>query len=309
MPVIDNPYLVDEKDIAYAPSDIDLNKGRMTRSQVNDLIDSLCDTRMENPDVVLMDQIKNNSKFYDPIAQEKYEIEQDRISIEDDILKGIFESDAPMSIEERNEYIANGTYQKYQDMLSRRTGKNEYQRTKEDIDTMNDIEAEIRARANTPIGGMVEATEVISEEVVDTSSFPNEGTDVITKTDVVDETEVSYKSEEDTRLDAESVIEEFEHEREETKDEKHLSKSSVKKLLSFPNAIAGLTDPHVNNDESLSDVVDQLKETVEDITSPDTVVNAIEKNVDDSEDDDYVPMTMEEFNDVPATEINFIASL
>ena len=136
MPVIDNPYTVDESNYAYSPSDMDLSHKNMSQQDINHLIDSLCKTRMENPDVMLMDQIKNQHQFIDPILQEQRELEQDNIAVEEEILKGIFESDTPMSVEEQNELIAKGMYQKYQEMKARKQGKSVQQMTKEDKEAL-----------------------------------------------------------------------------------------------------------------------------------------------------------------------------
>ena len=70
MPVINNPYNVDESNYAYAPSDLDLNHRGMSQKDINALIDSMCKTRMENPDVVMMDNVKNDE------GEEKCEIEE-----------------------------------------------------------------------------------------------------------------------------------------------------------------------------------------------------------------------------------------
>ena len=209
MPVINNAYPVDESNYAYSPSDMDITHKDMSRKDINNLIDSLCKTRMENPDVVLMDNIKNEAKFYDPIAQEKRELEQDNIAVEEEILKGIFESDTPMSVEEQNELIANGVYQKYQEMKARKQGKSVQQMAKEDNETMNDIEAELRASMNTPMAGDIEqVTEVISEtpmEEITESSFPVEFTEEKESTgtgEIANPVEGTTLVEEGTRADA-----------------------------------------------------------------------------------------------------------
>jgi hypothetical protein len=303
MPVINNAYPVDESNYAYSPSDMDITHKDMSRKDINNLIDSLCKTRMENPDVVLMDNIKNEAKFYDPIAQEKRELEQDSIAVEEEILKGIFESDAPMSVEEQNELIANGMYQKYQEMKARKQGKSVQQMAKEDNEAMNDIEAELRASMNTPMAGDIErVTEVISEtpiEEITESPFPVEFTEEKESTgtgEIANPVEGTTLVEESAGMDAESVIDTFETERNKP-EEKHLSKESIAKIVgALPTAAAVMANPQ---EETLEDVMTEFNDTMDNIKN---LPEAITANNNDVEEDK--PMSVEEFNDVPATEIN-----
>jgi hypothetical protein len=303
MPVINNAYPVDENNYAYSPSDMDITHKDMSRKDINNLIDSLCKTRMENPDVVLMDNIKNEAKFYDPVVQEKKELEQDNIAVEEEILKGIFESDTPISVEEQNELIAKGIYQKYQEMKARKQGKSVQQMAKEDNEAMNDIEAELRASINTPIAGDIEqVTEVISEtpmEEITESSFPVEFTEEKWSDgtgEIANPVEGTTLIEEGVGMDAESVIDTFESERNKP-EEKHLSKESIAKLVGgFPTAVAAMANPQ---EETLEDVMTEFNDTVDSIKN---LPEAITANNNDAEEDK--PMSVEEFNDVPATEIN-----
>ena len=301
MPVINNAYPVDESNYAYSPSDMDITHKDMSRQDINNLIDSLCKTRMENPDVVLMDQIRDEAKFYDPIAQEKRELEQDNIAVEEEILKGIFESDTPMSVEEQNELIANGMYQKYQEMKARKLGKSVQQMAKEDNEAMNDIEAELRASMNTPMAGDIEqVTEVISEtpmEEITESSFPVEFTEEKESTgtgEIANPVEGTTLVEEGTGMDAESVIDTFEAVRNKP-EEKHLSKESIAKIVGgLPTAAAVMANPQ---EETLEDVMTEFNDTVDSIKNlPETIA------ANNNEEDKH--MSIEEFNDVPATEIN-----
>lgn len=298
MPIINNEYPLEQGDVAYAPSDMD-SRNNMSRKDINALIDSLCKTRMENQDVVLLDSIQQQ-KPYDPVRQEAYELEQDRIAIEDDILKSIFESSTPMTIEERNEYIANGMYDKYQQMIARRQMKTPAQIAKEDNEAMYDIEAEIKARQATPSPEELEqVTEVISEEVTENDNFPAD--EIVEEDTVASEDTISDETTTDTKLDAEQVIDIFETGREPEPEKK---KPNLNKALAFPNMIAGLANPVVEDDRSITDIAEELKDTMQNITSGKAIVDAIKDNEPEEDDDDYTPMTMEEFNDVPATEIS-----
>lgn len=303
MPVINNAYPVDESNYAYSPSDMDITHKDMSRKDINTLIDSLCKTRMENPDVVLMDNIRNEAKFYDPVVQEKKELEQDNIAVEEEILKGIFESDTPISVEEQNELIAKGIYQKYQEMKARKHGKSVQQMAKEDNEAMNDIEAELRASINTPMAGDIEqVTEVISEtpmEEITESSFPVEFTEekwFDGTGEIANPVEGTTLIEEGVGMDAESVIDTFESERNKP-EEKHLSKESIAKIVGgLPTAAAVMANPQ---EETLEDVMTEFNDTVDSIKNlPETIA----ANNNDVEEDK--PMSVEEFNDVPATEIN-----
>lgn len=269
MPVINNAYPVDESNYAYSPSDMDITHKNMSRKDINNLIDSLCKTRMENPDVILMDNIKNEAKFYDPITQEKRELEQDNIAVEEEILKGIFESDAPMSVEEQNELIANGMYKKYQEMKARKQGKSVQQMAKEDNEAMNDIEAELRASMNTPMVGDIEqVTEVISEtpmEEITESSFPVEFTE---------EKESTGTGEIANPVEGTTLVEEG---------------------AGMATAVV-IDNPQ---EETLEDVITEFNDTVDNIKNLPEAIVANNNDVEESK-----PMSVEEFNDVPATEIN-----
>lgn len=167
MPIIDNNYKVTDDTYAYAPSDLDYNS-RLSNKDLSKLIDSLCEARSENSEAMLMDQVKSNSSFLDPLVQEEREIEEDMMDIEEDILKSIFESGTELSIEERNELIANGLYQKYQAMIAARNNQED--------DAMSDIEAELRAGLESSgnlEGGIINenaVTEPIFQPSADTSN-------------------------------------------------------------------------------------------------------------------------------------------
>ena len=111
-------------------------RNNLSDKQINELIDSLCTIRMENPDVLAMDNINNQRvDTMDPFEREQLEIETDRVNIEADILRNIFENTStPMSFEEMNELKAKGLYDKYID------NKN----NKGDMDMMSDIERELQ---------------------------------------------------------------------------------------------------------------------------------------------------------------------
>ena len=312
MPVIDNAYKITEDNYAYSPSDLDSKHSNLSRQDMNALIDSLCKERMENPDVVILDEIQQRYPN-DPILQERMELEQDSIAVEEEILKGIFESSTPMSIEERNELVAKGLYDKYQTMKAKKLGKTPQQIAKEDNEAMADIEAELRANVNKPTAGEIESiTEVISEEEVIEESFPEQQESLGTG-EVAVEVEGTTLTEEDTgygTVEVEPISEEDANKmacldtlgREEYKEEEKESKETVSKVLSFPSAVAGMAYPEKPYGDN---EIEELKEVIDSITSPDKLTSAIKEEIDrQNPEEEEVQMSIEDINDVPATNIS-----
>jgi len=337
MPVIDNAYRITDDTYSYSPSDLD-RRSNLSRADMNNLIDSLCKERMENPDVVLMDNIQQQRYPDDPIRQEYFELEQDNIAVEEEVLKNIFESDTPMSIEERNEYIANGLYDKYKYMKARKLGKTASQMTKEDNEAMGIIEEELKAEMlNKPIDTDIESvTEVISEEDINVS-FREETESSVTD-ETVNESKDTFISTEDTQMveldniteeefkklypiteqeaikmasldtlgreeytEEEDIIETFKKVRESNK-KSILTKEQVYKIVTgLPTAAAALANPNTSN-ETLDDVTEELSNTIDAVSSPETIIDAI-KSTDDNNEEEHT-MSLEEFNDVPATNIS-----
>jgi hypothetical protein len=332
MPVIDNAYKITEDNYAYSPSDLDSKHPNLSRQDMNALIDSLCKERMENPDVVILDKIQQRYPN-DPIMQERMELEQDNIAVEEEILKGIFESSTPMTIEERNELVAKGLYDKYQTMKAKKLGKTPQQIAKEDNEAMADIEAELRANVNKPTQGEIESiTEVISEEEVIEESFPEQQESLGTG-EVAVEVEGTTLTEEDTgygTVEVEPISEEDANKmacldalgREEYKETtsnpivdylglvepsdeevtEAKTKEIVSKALSFPSAVAGMVypeKPYGDNNE-----IEELKEVIDSITSPDKLTSAIKEEIDRKNPSEEVQMSVEDINDVPATNIS-----
>ena len=64
----------------------------LSDEDLNTLIDTLCSARENNPDVVLLDNIKQEQSHIDPFIQEKMNEEYEKEIIQNDIIKGIFES-------------------------------------------------------------------------------------------------------------------------------------------------------------------------------------------------------------------------
>lgn len=378
MPVINNAYKIDDDNYSFSPSDMDSKHPNLTNKEISSLVDSLCDVRMENPDVVLLDKI-NNRKI-NPIEQERLELEQDSIAVEEEVLRDIFESGSPMSIEERNELVAKGLYDKYQEMKSRNVNKSQYQTNLDNTDISASMEAELMASMNTPLSGDIESiTEVISEEVeeqsfpepvqedktsneTETITFSPEDIDISTVKEAAEAWEIinnniksifgdkeepdepaltEYEIEGATsatevqeimkkvvygkytiteeeaikmaQLDTlgreeyeeKDIVSEFAAEHmESTKEKPHLSKDQIAKVIgAVPTAAAVLANP-TGEGESLEEITEQLTNTLDVISDPNELVGALESHIEETVEEESEPMSIEEFNDVPATNID-----
>lgn len=161
-------------------------RNNLSNKQINELIDSLCTIRMENPDVLMMDNINNQRvDNMDPFEREQLEIEADRVNIEADILKNIFENTStPMSFEEMNELKAKGLYDKYID------NKN----NEGDMDMMNDIEKELQEELNKDTvlpGSIITDDEPVVEELNNREEESARFQESDTESTSITETEVS----------------------------------------------------------------------------------------------------------------------
>ena len=113
----------------------------LSDEDLNALVDTLCSARDNNPDVVLLDSIKQEQSHIDPFIQEKMNEEYEKEIIQNDIIKSIFESSTPMTQEEMNELKAKGIYNKY---IRNNRNYNPY----EEEDAMQSVEEEIMRTMN-----------------------------------------------------------------------------------------------------------------------------------------------------------------
>lgn len=274
--------------IDYAPSDIDVVRRNMSDSDINGLIDVLCSARADNPDVVLMDSIQGQqSTPINPIEQEKIALRQDSDSIEDELVRNIFENNwnNPLSIEEINELKAKGIYDRY--MKSKSKGNIQEE------NTMSDIEAEIKANMNKELpGGIENITEVIEEkeEVSQEDSFQSDG---FNKEDSSSNENINTgTSEEAIRICTEIA-------------------DNTKKTASNIVFEAGNINDYLSRE--LTETIDEIisEKAIEKIASEanknDTIHDFVVDHYNNSsiEDcDNRNDMSIEDFNDVPATELN-----
>lgn len=258
---------MDENKIDYAMSDLDI-KSNMSDKDINALIDSLCNMRMENSDVVLMDNIINSTvnNNYDPVAQEKYELEQDKIAIENDIMRSIFENTtSSMDIEEYNMLKAKGIYDKYVQ------SKN----IENDNGDMNSIENEIKMSiSNNPIPG-----DIIEEQSIESISrkeVSEENNNIFQEPISIKESIISNENKDAVNIqeDSEQILNEM------TSSEGDNIMNNDK-FSSMVRSIADYSKNLPDDSKELCDVIDEVVSNKQDNT-----------NID-----------IENLNDVPATEL------
>ena len=83
---------------------------KLSDKEIDNLIGELCSARDNNPDVKVIDNIKNN---INPVLQEQIDITNDAIIVEEDILNSILKSEMPLTHEEIDILKANNLYNKY----------------------------------------------------------------------------------------------------------------------------------------------------------------------------------------------------
>lgn len=264
---------MDENKIDYAMSDLDI-KSNMSDKDINALIDSLCNMRMENSDVVLMDNIINSTvnNNYDPVAQEKYELEQDKIAIENDIMRSIFENTtSSMDIEEYNMLKAKGIYDKYVQ------SKN----IENDNGVMNSIENEIKMSINNnPIPG-----DIIEEQAIESitrKEVSEENNNIFQEPISIKESIISNENKDVVNIqeDSEQILNEMtSSEGDNIMNNDKFSKS----VFEFPSMVRSIADYSKNlpdDSKELYDVIDEV-----------------------SNKQDNTNIDIENLNDVPATEL------
>lgn len=251
----------------------------LSDNDVDSLIRELCSARKNNTDVEIVDNISDYSNSINLIEQEKIDIKRDAEMINDDILKSIFESDTPLSQEEMNELKAKGIYAEYM---------SKFNNNQEDND-MQLIEEEIR---NNLARDEESVIEVISEDEVPVNSFPEE-TESNKESDTFDE---DINTNENKKSSPKVLI----------SGDRSVSKT-LADAMAFPNFVNGAVSdmggiPY--SEESLEDVTKELVDTVDKVTSVEGLQEAMATELKDESSDDDREMTIEEFNDVPATELS-----
>ena len=248
--------------------------GKLSDSDLDNLIGELCRTRDSNPDVKLMDNIMKGHTI-NPILQEQLDIVRDASIIEEDIVTSLFKSSEPLSQEEVNMLKAKNLYDKYINYNNQVQGE----------DAIDSIEEEIRKSLS-----IESVTEIISEEeVITQESFPEE-TELNTEFDNSDKNNDIIITKEDNKVNGGHIIME--------------ENNVLKTAMAFPKFVADIAldgKPYIN--ESLTDVVEELGDTIEKVTSSETIISELKKNESLVVEEDEHEMTIEEFNDVPATNL------
>lgn len=255
----------------------------LSDNDVDSLIGELCSARKNNLDVGIVDNISNYNNSTNLIEQEEIDIKKDAEMINDDILKSIFESDTPLSQEEMNELKAKGIYAEYMSKFNNNQEDN----------AMQSIEEEIR---NSLAIDEESITEVISEEKeVSTDSFPEE-TESNKESDTSDK---DINTNENKKSSPKVLI---------SGDDRSVGKkSALASAMAFPNFVSGAVSDMGGTpygEESLEDVAKELVDTVDKVTSVEGLQEAMAAESKDENSDDDREMTIEEFNDVPATELS-----
>ena len=255
----------------------------LSDNDVDSLIGELCSARKNNLDVGIVDNISNYNNSTNLIEQEEIDIKKDAEMINDDILKSIFESDTPLSQEEMNELKAKGIYAEYMSKFNNNQEDN----------AMQSIEEEIR---NNLARDEESITEVISEEKeVSTDSFPEE-TESNKESDTSDK---DINTNENKKSSPKVLI---------SGDDRSVGKkSALASAMAFPNFVSGAVSDMGGTpygEESLEDVAKELVDTVDKVTSVEGLQEAMAAESKDENSDDDREMTIEEFNDVPATELS-----
>lgn len=252
----------------------------LSNNDVDSLIGELCSARKNNIDVEIVDNISDYSNSINLIEQEKIDIKRDAEMINDDILKSIFESDTPLSQEEMNELKAKGIYTEYM---------SKFNNNQEDND-MQLIEEEIR---NNLARYEESVTEVISEDEVPVNSFPEE-TESNKESDTSDK---DINTNENKKSSPKVLI---------SGGGRSVGKT-LASAMAFPNFVNGAVSDMGGTpygEESLEDVAKELVNTVDKVTSVEGLQEAMATELKDENSDDDREMTIEEFNDVPATELS-----
>lgn len=233
---------------------------KLSDKEIDNLIGELCSARDNNPDVKVIDNIKNN---INPVLQEQIDITNDAIIVEEDILTSILKSEMPLTHEEIDVLKANNLYNKY---ISKFNNSQE--------DNMM-IEEEIKRNLASSEDDAIEM--VIESEETKEDSFP--------ETEYIEESNTSNK---DNNINEDK-------------------ESSKEVLNSYTSNIAYETLDNVSKE--ITDVVNtvtsvkDLSESINEAKKENIAKTVSEFNNKTDDDDDH-EMSIEEINDVPATNLS-----
>ena len=233
---------------------------KLSDKEIDNLIGELCSVRDNNPDVKVIDNIKNN---INPVLQEQIDITNDAIIVEEDILTSILKSEMPLTHEEIDVLKANNLYNKY---ISKFNNSQE--------DNMM-IEEEIKRNLTSSEDDAIEM--VIESEETKEESFP--------ETEYTEESSTSNKDN-NTNEDKESSKEVL---------DSYTSNIAYKTLDNVSKEIAGV----VNTVTSVKDLSESINEA-----KKENIAKTVSEFNNKTDDDDDHEMSIEEINDVPATNLS-----
>ena len=233
---------------------------KLSDKEIDNLIGELCSVRDNNPDVKVIDNIKNN---INPVLQEQIDITNDAIIVEEDILTSILKSEMPLTHEEIDVLKANNLYNKY---ISKFNNSQE--------DNMM-IEEEIKRNLTSSEDDAIEM--VIESEETKEDSFP--------ETEYTEESSTSNKDN-NTNEDKESSKKVL---------DSYTSNIAYETLDNVSKEIAGV----VNTVTSVKDLSESINEA-----KKENIAKTVSEFNNKTDDDDDHEMSIEEINDVPATNLS-----
>lgn len=233
---------------------------KLSDKEIDNLIGELCSVRDNNPDVKVIDNIKNN---INPVLQEQIDITNDAIIVEEDILTSILKSEMPLTHEEIDVLKANNLYNKY---ISKFNNSQE--------DNMM-IEEEIKRNLTSSEDDAIEM--VIESEETKEESFP--------ETEYTEESSTSNKDN-NTNEDKKSSKEVL---------DSYTSNITYETLDNVSKEIAGV----VNTVTSVKDLSESINEA-----KKENIAKTVSEFNNKTDDDDDHEMSIEEINDVPATNLS-----
>ncbi len=233
---------------------------KLSDKEIDNLIGELWSARDNNPDVKIIDNIKNN---INPVLQEQIDITNDAIIVEEDILNSILKSETPLTHEEIDVLKANNLYNKY---ISKFNNSQE--------DNMM-IEEEIKRNLALSEDDAIEM--VIESEETKEESFPE------TK---YTEKSNTFSKDNNTNEDKESSKEVLN------------SYTSNIAYETLDNVSKEITDV-VNTVTSVKDLSESINEA-----KKENIAKTVSEFNNKTDDDDDHEMSIEEINDVPATNLS-----
>lgn len=151
---------------------------KLSEKDLDLFIGSLCNQRLENPDVLLMDRIQGNRKRYDnPFEEEQIGNKIDSTEIEDGIIEDILKNTSTMTLEEIMEFKSSKRYEEY---MLRHSQKN----NRQEDNVMTSIEEEIkRSLEENPLPSEEETTTMTDKIMNEEETTFRESVEIVSDMD------------------------------------------------------------------------------------------------------------------------------